>query len=62
MARCAGYSALVGSGDMVLGLGFGLPALKIMARNVSYFVANAILQILHRESLFGVTGWAVCWL
>ncbi len=32
MARGARYSALVGSGDIVLGLGFGLPALKSMAR------------------------------
>ncbi len=32
MARGARYSALVGSRDIVLGLGFGLPALKSMAR------------------------------
>ncbi len=32
MARGARYSAVVGSGDIVLGLGFGLPALKSMAR------------------------------
>ncbi len=51
-----------GSGDIVLGLGFGLPGLKSMARKVSCFVANAIPQILHKESLFGVTGWVVWWL